>query len=376
MKLLYILNIANRVNSFSYTSMVAARALGYEFHIAGNWNYKSLDELKEDEKKYGIHIHQIDFARNPLSPDNYKAYKQLYNLISELDFDGIHCNTPIGGVLGRLCGKKCGVKKVVYQAHGFHFYKGAPLINWLIYYPIERLLALFTDAIITINHEDYILAKKFKLRKSGKVYYIPGVGIDTKEFTQVNVNVSQKRAELGMTDSNVMMISAGELNQNKNNSAIIKAMAKANNPKVHYFLCGKGELENELRELAKNYGISDNVHFLGYRKEIKELLKSSDIFVLPSFREGLSRSLMEAMASGLPCIVSDIRGNSDLIKTGINGYLCNASDIDAFSEAINTLASDASLRKKISTQNLEDIKDYDVELVAKKMTEIYSEQFI
>ena len=274
-----------------------------------------------------------------------------------------------------MCGKKCKVKKVIYHVHGFHFYKGAPLLNWLIYYPIERLLALFTDAIITINHEDYILAQKFRLRKNGKVYYIPGVGIDTKEFTDVNADTTQKRTELGITDSDVMLISAGELNQNKNNSAIIKAMAKANNPNVHYFLCGKGELEPELKELAKSCGVSENVHFLGYRKDIKELLATADVFVLPSYREGLSRSLMEAMASGLPCIVSNIRGNSDLIKSGVNGYLCKADDIDAFSQAISILADDESLRNKISMQNLEDIKGYDVELVAKLMSEIYSEQF-
>lgn len=376
MKLLYILNIANRVNNFSYTSMVAAKELGYEFHIAGNWNYKSPDELKEDEEKYGIHIHQIDFARNPLSPKNQKAYKQLDKLISELNFDGIHCNTPIGGVLGRICGKKCKVNKVIYQVHGFHFYKGAPLLNWLIYYPIEKFLARFTDAIITINKEDYEIAKTFKLRNNGKVYYVPGVGIDTKEFYPSNTDIPQKRAELGLKDTDIMLISAGELNKNKNNSVIIKALANANNPNIHYFLCGQGELDTELRNIAKEYGVAENVHFLGYRTDIKELLSASDAFVMPSFREGLSRSLMEAMSAGLPCIASSIRGNVDLIKNDINGYLCNPTDVEDFAEAISNISQDDSLRKKMSLNNLEDIKNFDIENITKIMSEIYSEQFI
>ena len=159
-KLLYILNVATRVNNFSYTSMVAAQVLETEFHIAGNWSYGSDEERVADEKRCGIKIHQIDFIRTPYHPGNIKAYVQLKKLIQKEKYDGIHCNTPIGGVLGRIVGKKCKIEKMIYQAHGFHFYKGAPKKNWLLYYPVEKWLARYTDALITINQEDYEFAKR------------------------------------------------------------------------------------------------------------------------------------------------------------------------------------------------------------------------
>ena len=155
MKILYILNIAKKVNNFSYTSMIAAKECGLQFHIAGNWSYSDASERENDEKKYGIRIHQIDFVRNPYSLKNRKAYKQLLSLCKQESFDVIHCNTPIGGFLGRIVGNKCNVHKIIYQVHGFHFYKGAPIINWILYYPIEKWLARKTDIIITINKEDF-----------------------------------------------------------------------------------------------------------------------------------------------------------------------------------------------------------------------------
>ena len=158
-KLLYILNVANKVNNFSYTSMLAAQELGFEFHIAGNWSYESDEERMDDEERYGIKIHQVDFVRTPYHPGNIKAYKQLKSLAQKEQYDVIHCNTPIGGVLGRIIGKQLNVPKVCYQAHGFHFYKGAPKVNWIIYYPIEKWLAKHTDALITINKEDFELQK-------------------------------------------------------------------------------------------------------------------------------------------------------------------------------------------------------------------------
>ena len=158
-KLLYVLNVAQRVNNFSHSAMLAAKELGFEFHIAGNWSYPSDLEREADEKEYGIRIHQIDFIRTPYHPGNWKAYVQLKKLVQREKYDVIHCNTPIGGVLGRVVGRQCKVPKIIYQAHGFHFFKGAPKTNWILFYPIEHWLARYTDVLITINHEDYNFAK-------------------------------------------------------------------------------------------------------------------------------------------------------------------------------------------------------------------------
>ena len=166
---------------------------------AGNFCDAIQEKIENDERDYNVILHQIDLSRSPYSKDNIKAYEQLCKIIIDENIDVIHCNTPVGGLLGRLASQKCKVKKVIYQAHGFHFYKGALLKNWLLYYPVEKWLAHKTDAIITINKEDYELAnKKFHLRKNGKVYYVPGVGIDTAQYKNEKTVRVEKRKELGL----------------------------------------------------------------------------------------------------------------------------------------------------------------------------------
>ena len=374
-KILYITNISNGVSSFSIAAVIVAKRLGIEFHLAGNFSGTEKEKLDQDRKKYGIQIHQVDLERSPYSPKNYKAYKQVVNIIRENKIEYIHCNTPIGGLLGRLAGKKCKVKKVIYQAHGFHFYGGAPKKNWLIYYPIEKWLAHYTDVLITKNSADFKLAKsKLKLRRNGKVCYVHGVGIDLSKYIDLDDIRKKMRTKMNLNDSDVALISVGELNANKNNRIIIEAIEKLENEKIHYFLCGEGALEKELKELAEKKGVLDQVHFLGYRTDVKELLQAADVFVMPSIREGLSRSIMEAMASGLPCVVSRIRGNSDLIKDGEGGYLCETKNVEQYVNAINQLLS-ISLRKKMGKKNLERIKKYSMEIVQNELTTCYANIF-
>jgi glycosyltransferase involved in cell wall biosynthesis len=355
--------------------MIAAKKLGIEFHIVGNWTgYRDSVEIEEDEKKYGIKIFQIDFIRNPFDPRNIKAYSQVIKLIKKENYDLIHCNTPIGGVIGRLAGKKCGVNKIIYQAHGFHFFTGAPLLNWIIYYPVERILAHLTHALITINTEDYELAKKFRLKENGNVYYVPGVGIDLYNVEPAEAqDCKNLRQKLGIKDSDFVLISVGELNKNKNNRIIIEAMNELNNQNIHYLVCGDGSAREDLQNLAEKYNLARNVHFLGYRNDIEELLNISDVFVMPSIREGLSRSIMEAMAVGKPCIVSDIRGNRDLISNETGGYLCGSTDVKMFAEAIRNLANNDRLVREMGKYNLKMIKLYDINVVAEKLESIYKE---
>lgn len=376
MKLLYILNVAKRVNNFSYTSMIAARELGVEFHIAGNWSYASDEERRSDEKRYRIRIHQIDFIRTPYHPGNRKAYLQLKKLVQQERFDAIHCNTPIGGVLGRIVGWQCRVPKVIYQAHGFHFYEGASVLNWMFYYPVEKWLARCTDALITINREDYRLAKaKMKLRGKGNVYYVPGVGIDGAQFRDEQSVRARKRGEMNLSDLDIMLISTGELNENKNNTVIISALEKLKDEKIHYFLCGTGDKEQSLRQQAEKAGITQRVHFLGYRQDIGELLRAADIFVLSSYREGLPRSMMEAMASGLPCVASRVRGNTDLLEDGAGGFLCGTADIRGYAEAIGILAKAPVLRETMGRHNLQAVQVFSVETVTAEMKRIYHTEF-
>lgn len=371
-KLLYILNIAKRVNNFSYTSMIAAQELGFEFHIAGNWSYESDEERISDEKRYGIKIHQIDFIRTPYHPKNFKAYRQLKDLVKRENYDVIHCNTPIGGVLGRIVGKQCKVPKVIYQAHGFHFYNGASKKNWLLYYPIEKWLARYTDALITINHEDFEFAKnKFKLRNNGAVYYVPGVGIDTSQYDTEPAVRESKRAELGLMADNIALVSMGDLIERKNYDTAICALAKTKNKSLKYYICGRGQEEENLKMLARELDVADQVHFLGFRSDIKELLAASDIFLFTTKQEGLPRSMMEAMASGLPCIASKIRGNNDLLENANGGFLCDVTDVLAFAEKINILSSNPQLRKSMGESNLVGVRNFNTETVTNELRRIY-----
>lgn len=371
-KILFISNIAERVGAFSIASIAAAKKCGMEYYYAANWEAATTEQIREDEEKFGISLIHIDLDRSPYSPKNITAYKQLVEFIKKENIDYIHCNTPVGGLLGRLAGKKCKVKKVIYQAHGFHFYKGAPLKNWLIYYPIERWLAHYTDAIITINKEDYERAQGFKLRNGGYVYYVPGVGIDLSQYELPENTRGIKRNELGLKETDVALISAGELNVNKNNRVIIETLGNLQNKDVHYFLCGVGPCEEELKDLAQTSGVAEQVHFLGYRTDIKELFRAADVFVMPSYREGLSRSIMEAMASGLPCVVSKIRGNADLIEEGKGGFLHDCNDAIQLGSKIDLLAKKKEFRKAMGSHNKQCVKKFGIEMVVQELVKIYS----
>ena len=376
-KILFISNISNRITTFVTASISAAHDLKMDFYQVANWHGAEKGQIEKDEEKYGIKIKNLPISRNPFDKSNLSAYKQLVEFIKQEKIDYIHCNTPTGGILGRLAGKKCKVKKVIYQAHGFHFYKGAPKKNWLVYYPVEKWLAKYTDALITINKEDFELAsKKFRLRNNGKVYYVAGVGIDSKQYLSDGKLRDEKRAELNIPLDAFVVISVGELNENKNNKVIISALEKLKNKNIHYILCGEGEKKDALKEKAESLEVSENVHFLGYRTDIKALYNASDCFVMPSYREGLSRSAMEAMASGLPCILSDIRGNRDLIENGSGGFLCKPDDASGFSEAVSKLFGNSLLCEKMKVYNLKKINDFDTSVVEKEIREIYINELI
>ena len=372
-KILFISNIAKKIGSFSIASIEAAKEIGMEFHMVANWDNAGAEQIRSDEKKYNVKIHNIQLARSPYSPKNIKAYKKLVQIIRDESIDYIHCNTPVGGLLGRLAGKKCKVKRVIYQVHGFHFYDGAPLKNWILYYPVERWLAHYTDAIITINKEDFERAKKFNLKNHGKVYYVPGVGIDISQYHSDRQIRIEKRSELGLEDDDIALISMGDLIERKNYPVAIEAIAKVGKSNLHYYICGQGPDEEKLISLAEELGIKNQIHFMGYRTDIKELLQAADVFLFTTLQEGMSRSLMEAMASGLPCIASRIRGNTDLLNDSNGGILCDS--IEDYVVAINKVVGDPALRMKMRINNLETIPHYSLGEISKKLEDVYTSEF-
>ena len=274
-------------------------------------------------KEWGCNVYQLSCSRSPLKKGNLKAIKEIKRIVYQGGYDIVHCHTPIAAACTRFACKSLRKKgaKVIYTAHGFHFYNGAPKKNWMFYYPIEKLCARWTDVLITINKEDYELAKR-KLHAK-QVEYVPGVGIDVDKFAKAEVDKLQKRREIDIPEDAFMLLSVGELNDNKNHQVVIKALADIGDSNMHYAIAGKGEKKEDLDKLAKKLNV--NLHLLGYRSDVAELYKIADLYVLPSIREGLNVSVMEAMASGCPTIVSRIRGNTDMVPSE-NCFDCN--DID------------------------------------------------
>lgn len=373
MNLLYITSLSGkRINSFMRSAIYAAKALNINFTICCNMNGADKELYKQDCEKYGIEAVHIDFDRNPLSSINYsEAKKQLNELMQKRRFDIIHCNTPIGGVLGRLCGKKYGIKTVIYQAHGFHFWTGAPKKNWLIYYPVEKYLARYTDILITINKEDYKRAENFHLKKGGKIYYVHGVGVDCKRFLNSGENKrSEIRNSLGLKADDILLLSVGELNENKNHAEVIRAISKCDNTDLHYAVAGKGDIKASLESLAKELNLEQRVHFLGFIDNMPDHYKAADLFVFPSKREGLPSAVMEAMASGLPCLVSNIRGCNDLIDEN-GGLLFDPSNDRDLSDKIEIMLSKKDSWAELGEYNKEKVLSFGFDNAVAELTEIY-----
>ncbi|WP_462335295.1 glycosyltransferase family 4 protein [Fusobacterium varium] len=373
-KVLILASVASMIDQFNIPNIKLLQNIGYEVHVACNFekgsscSFEKIEILKELLKKLNVKCYQINFERNILKiGNNLKAYKEVKNILTENKYKFLHCHSPIGGVIGRIAGYKTQTK-VIYTAHGFHFFKGAPLINWLLYYPIEKYLSKYTDILITINQEDYKRARTFSAKK---VEYIPGVGIDIEKIKNIKVNKKEKRVEFGLNEENVVLLSVGELNKNKNHSVVIKALAKINNPNIYYLICGQGNLKGELLNLAKKLNLEKNVKILGFRRDIYEIYKISDVFIFPSLREGLGLAALEGMSNGLPLISSNVHGINDYTENEKTGYCVDRFNIEGFKSAIEKLAFNRELRQKMGNYNRKIVKKFDIHKVNKIIKNIY-----
>lgn len=368
-KVLIVSTVSGFVPQFEMGNVEILQAMDFEVHYASNFNMPFYENDNSRLKGTGIICHQVDFVRSPFSCINLNAYKQLVQLMTENRFELVHCHTPVGSIVARMAAKKTKTRPVIYTAHGFHFYKGAPLINWLIFYPIERILSRYADMIITINKEDYKRALKFK---SQFIEYIPGVGVDTEGINKKLDNQRDLYQELGISKGTKVLLSTGELSKRKNHEVIIRALSQLDCSNLVYIICGEGSLHNYLRKLARHLNLERNIIFLGYRKDIYELYNIADIFILPSYQEGLSKALLEAMAVGLPVICSDIRGNIELVQDNIGGLLAAPKDVNKFAYLIKYLLNNTELMDTMTVNNLKHIKHYDIKISSKKMYSLYN----
>ncbi len=362
-KMLMVATVPSMIGQFNMNNISILLNLGYEVHVACNWNDRSVwtqekvDNLKNKLNDLKVKFYQIDFSRSIFDLKNhFESYKQILELTNKNKYNFIHCHTPTASVITRLVCKKSRIK-CIYTAHGFHFYKGAPSINWMIFYPIEKYLSKYTDILITINKEDYNRAKNnFKMKA---IEYIPGVGVDIQKFQLDDFDRDSYRKQLGLNKNDFMILSVGELNKNKNHEIIVRAVAKLKNTNIHYFIAGEGNLKYYLKKLAVELNVDKQVHLLGYRSDIVELNNCADIFAFPSIREGLGLAAIEAMAAGKPIITSNTRGINDYSKNGVTGFKYQYNDINGFANGINILLTDPSLIKQMSSNCYESSLSFD-----------------
>ncbi len=315
-------------------------------------------------------VHVLRLERSPASPRNLLGYGDMRKLLRENRYDIIWTNEPVMGVVTRLAANKYrrSGTKVVYMCHGFHFYKGAGKQNWLVFYPIEKFMSRMCDMIVTINHEDEARAKTFHCPR---VEYIHGIGINTERLSS-SADRKSIRAELQLAEDDFLVLSVGELNENKNQQVVIRALARLNDPKIHYLLCGKGDQRENLEHLTKELGLEQNIHFLGYRRDVVDICNQADVFVLSSFREGISVASLEAMYCGMPVISSRVRGSEDYLRNGVSGFMCDARDISGYAEAIQRLKQDPVFCGQCGDNNRENVKRYCLEQVKQEIRMLFN----
>lgn len=367
-KILYVTTVSSTINVFLELHIKMLIDKGNEVSIAC-----SLDQdISKDLINYGAKLHIIDFSRNPLSLDNKKAYKQIKELQDREKFDIVHVHTPVASFVTRLALKNKAIK-MIYTCHGFHFYKGAPLINWIVYYPLEKIAAHWTDKLVTINGEDLERARKFKLRNKGQVELMHGVGIDPKVYYIDNFNRDDYRKKLGLDKDDFVLLILAELNKNKNHIQVIKAMEILKNkyPSIKVLCAGKGPLENKLKEKVGKNNLGENIKFIGFRNDVKELLYSCDCVGLFSKREGLGKCLLEGMITGNVLIATNTRGPKELIKNSKNGFLVDIGDHKKTAEYIESIYLNTEKRKELIYNSKKNITNYYIDNVLDEVSNFH-----
>lgn len=354
---------------FNCANISALKKLSCEIHIAANFELSDHDkEYQKVMKEDGINTHQMPFVRSSLFK-NLKVIPKIKELLKSEKFDMVHCHTETGGILTRLSMSADKNAKYVFTPHGMSFYKGSSLKSQLIYYPIEKWICSKMSANFAMNSEELEVLRKWN-KPTAK--FIHSVGIELSKIQDIDINIEEKRNEFNLPFDAKVILSVGELNKNKNHEVILKAISKISNKEnLYYIICGEGEKKECLKDLAGSIGIGERLIMPGYRRDIKEILKIADVFVFPSFHEGLAVSMMEAMAASLPVVCSKIRGNVDLIKDGEGGFLIEPTDIDGFKGAIDKILNDDNLKQAMSVKNLDNIKNFSQERVQGETEEIY-----
>lgn len=375
-KILILTTISGFLPQFEQNQIKLLQDMGIQVHYAANFQNPAYEYDEHYFVEHDIKTHHISIQKSPYKlRENFKALRELLRLIREEEIDGIHCHNPVGGVLGRLAGRLSRkTMPVVYTAHGFHFYKGAPLKNWL-YYPVEMFLSWFTDCILTINEEDYRRAVKFGIKGGKKVTKLPGVGIDLKKYDTRPEKREDARRYLGVQREEICLMTSALLDKGKNYETVLKALAELKEIPYQYYICGEGPYREKLEKTVKELGIEKRVHFLGFQKQMDFLLQGADIFLFPSLREGLGMAALEAMACGVPVIAADNRGTREYMIHNRNGVVCGGKDVQAFADGLRLLSLNRPVREGMGRKAYEDVRRFGSKHTAETMEQVYKTLF-
>jgi len=370
MKVLLTATVQSHICQFHKPLVEVLHEHGVEVHVAARDNLAEKNGLKLD---FVEKVFDVPFSRSPKSTDNIKAYKQLRKIINEGQYDVIHCNTPMGGIVTRLAARKARKQgaKVYYTAHGFHFYKGAPKKNWIVFYPIEKIFSKLTDKLITITAEDYKLAsEKFHCQ----VERIHGVGVDEKRYYPVEENEKRRlRREMGYDEEQKIILCVGELLPNKNQKMAIRMMREVMKqyPDALLLLAGNGPEKEKLEKEILECHLENNVKLLGYCTNLQDYQRIADASVSCSKREGLPLNIVEAMLSRTPVVVSDNRGHRELVRDGHNGHIVANSDEYAMAKNCLDVFDDQIHREEILHKAYEYAMEYCFSSVKEELQKIY-----
>lgn len=370
-RILLVATVQSHICQFHRPLAAMLHEHGCEVHVAARNNLAEKNGLKLD---FAEQVFDVPFQRSPFSIKNIKAYRELRQIINGGGYDVVHCNTPVGGVLGRLAARTARKRgtRVFYTAHGFHFYKGAPKKNWLIWYPVEKLMCRYTDKLITITQEDYDLAsKKFPTQ----VERIHGVGANSEKYQKLSDEECMAlRQELGFHPAEKLVLCTGELLPNKNQITAIRAMKTVTEqmPEAKLLLAGNGSTLSALQAEVAALGLQKNVVFLGYRTDLERYANVADIIVSCSFREGLPMNIVEGMLLAKPVVASYNRGHRELIVPEKTGFMLPPGDANAFAEKLLLLMKNPTLAAQMGQTGQVKALRYTDENVRKELKEIYT----
>ncbi|MCD7865910.1 MAG: glycosyltransferase family 4 protein [Clostridiales bacterium] len=342
-KVLIIATVSGFLFQFEQENVRILQSLGYEVHYAANAETENYLFDSREIERLRIRMHPVPIPKSPMKLLAIRrALRMIISLIREEGISLIHCHTPVGGVLGRIAGRSCRDMnvRVIYTAHGFHFFEGAPVPGKWLYHMIEQKMAHDTDALVVINREDYQNALKFRLKKDGMVYRIPGVGLDTERFRPLTEEQCREaRGKLNLSEEDFFLVFVGELNENKNPFVLLRALALLKNSdyagrRIICGICGDGAAREKLTRQIAEMQLSDAVKMYGYCSPVAPVLGCADAMIFPSRREGLGMAALEALAMGIPVIAADNRGTREYMEHQKNGWVCEPDDVQGYADGI------------------------------------------